>query len=139
MKIINLPRGRGKTTRLLYASEFTNSPILCANQVSKQHLLDRAKQLNLKIPEPITPSDVTMGGVFKTSLRDKDILIDEAPMVLQSLLSCLGMNGSIKAITLTEEDIEHNNGLALTPIYNNGKTYGLSVVMNDDLEEESTK
>jgi len=104
MKIINLPRGRGKTTRLLYASEFNDTPILCANQTSKQHLLDSAKRLNLNIPEPITPSDVTMGGVFKTSIRDQDILVDEAPMVLQSLLNCLGMKGGIKAITLTEEE-----------------------------------
>lgn len=104
MKIINLPRGYGKTTRLLYASEFNNIPILCATQASKQHLLDSAKKLNLKIPEPITPSDATMGGIFKTSLKDQDILVDEAPMVLQSLLSCLGMNGGIKAITLTDEE-----------------------------------
>ncbi len=105
MKIINLPRACGKTTRLLYASEFNNIPILCANQTYKQHLLDRAKQLNLVIPEPITASDITMSGAaFKTSMRDQDILVDEAPMVLQSLLSCLGMNGSIKAITLTEEE-----------------------------------
>ena len=104
MKIINLPRGNGKTTRLLYASEFNNIPILCASQTSKQHLLDTAKRLKLNIPEPIAPSDVTMGGVFKTSMKDQDILVDEAPMVLQSLLSNLGMSGSIKAITLTDEE-----------------------------------
>jgi hypothetical protein len=105
MKIINLPRGHGKTTRLLYASEFTNTPILCANQASKQHLLDRAKELNLNIPEPITPADVTMWGMFATNtMRDRDILVDEAPMVLQSLLGYLGMNGEIKAITLTDEE-----------------------------------
>jgi hypothetical protein len=104
MKIINLPRGCGKTTRLLYASEFNNAPILCAHQVSKQHLLDMAKQFDLNIPEPITPSDITIGGVFKTSLKDQNILIDEAPMVLQALLGCLGMSGSVKAITLTDEE-----------------------------------
>lgn len=104
MKIINLPRGCGKTTRLLYASEFNNIPILCASQTHKQHLLDSAKQLNLNIPEPITPSDIAREPVVKTSLRDTDILIDEAPMVLQSLLSYLGMNGGIKAITLTAKE-----------------------------------
>ena len=104
MKIINLPRANGKTTRLLYASEFNNMPILCMSRDAKQHLLDSAKKLNLTIPEPITPSDVTTGGVFKTSLKDTDILVDEVPMVLQSLLSCLGMNGDIKAITLTDEE-----------------------------------
>lgn len=104
MKIINLPRGHGKTTRLLYASEFNNIPILCANHISKKHLLDSAKKLNLKIPEPITISAAVSGDIFKTSMRDQDILVDEAPMVLQSLLSCFGMNGDIKAITLTAEE-----------------------------------
>ena len=106
MKILNLPRGYGKTTRLLYASEFNDAPILCANQISKQHLLDRAKQLHLNIPEPITPSEAILGGAFKTNISDKDILIDEAPMVLQSLLSCLGMKGEVKAITLTDKENE---------------------------------
>ena len=104
MKIINLPRGHGKTTRLLYASEFNDTPILCANQTSKQHLLDRAKELGLKIPEPITTSEVVMCPISKPNIRDKDILIDEVPMVLSSLLSCLGMNGDVKAITLTDEE-----------------------------------
>lgn len=103
MKIINLPRSYGKTTRLLYASEFNNTPILCTGQTAKQYLLDSAKKLNLKIPEPITTSEV-MGGIFKTSIRDQDILIDEAPTVLQYFLHHLGMRGGIKAITLTEEE-----------------------------------
>ena len=106
MKIINLPRASGKTTRLLYASEFNNTPILCMSRDAKQHLLDSAKRLNLEIPEPITPLDITMGGVFKTNMKDLDILVDEAPMVLQSLLSGLGMNGGIKAITLTAEEAQ---------------------------------
>lgn len=104
MKIINLPRGYGKTTRLLYASEFNNAPILCVSQHHKQRLLDRAKELNLAIPEPITPSDVINGGVFKTGLRDTDIFIDDAQAVLRYLLSGLGMTGNIKAITITDEE-----------------------------------
>lgn len=104
MKIINLPRGYGKTTRLLYASEFNNTPILCATHTSKQNLVDKAKQLNLNIPEPIVPSELTCCSSCKTSLRDKDILVDEAPMVLQSLLSSLGVRGEVKAITLTAEE-----------------------------------
>lgn len=124
MKIINLPRGHGKTTRLLYASEFTNTPILCTSQTSKQHLLESAERLNLKIPEPITTSDVTMGGILKTSLRDQDILVDEVPMVLQYLLSNLGLHGDIKAITLTDE--EYDSGSTRTPRYDDGKIYGFT-------------
>lgn len=100
MKIINLPRGYGKTTRLLYASEFNNIPILCADKNYKQHLLDSAKKFNLHIPEPITISDVISGR----AIGDKNILIDEVPIVLQSLLSYLGMTGEIKAITLTDKE-----------------------------------
>ena len=33
-----------------------------------------------------------------------DLLVDEAPCVLQLLLSSLGMKGEIKAITLTEKE-----------------------------------
>lgn len=104
MKIINLPRGYGKTTRLLYASEFNNTPILCVNRDAKQHLLDSAKRLNLEIPEPITVYDLMTEGFVNTSFRDMDILIDEAPMVLQHLVSCLGIGGSVKAIALTAEE-----------------------------------
>ena len=104
MKIINLSRGNGKTTRLLYASEFNNAPILCANEIAKQHLLDSAKRLNLEIPEPITVYNLMTKGFVNESFRYMDILIDEAPMVLQHLLGCLGMGGSVKAITLTAEE-----------------------------------
>lgn len=104
MKIINLPRGYGKTIRLLYASEFNQTPILCTTLISKQYLVDMAKQLNLNIPEPIAASELTGDGVRKTSTLDQDILVDEAPMVLQALLSSLGMRGEVKAITLTAED-----------------------------------
>lgn len=106
MKIINLPRGYGKTTRLLYASEFNNIPILCANKNSKQVLLDNAKMLNLKIPEPITPSEIITGSRFEISQigRDRDILIDEVPVVLQSLLDVFGFKCEVKAITLTSDE-----------------------------------
>ena len=108
MKIINLGRGCGKTTRLLYASEFNDTPILCANKISKQNLLDSAKKLNLKIPEPITPSEIVMGGRFEISPigRDKDVLVDEVPMVLQSLLDTLGVHREVKAMTLTSDDLK---------------------------------
>ena len=104
MKVINLDRGKGKTTRLLYASEFRNIPILCANKVAKQHLIDKAEKLDLKIPEPITVSDVITEGILKTKLAHKNILIDETPAVLQCILGFLGLRGVVEAITLTEED-----------------------------------
>lgn len=48
MKIINLPRGRGKTMRLLYASEFNYIPILCSTNAEKIHLIEQANRFGLK-------------------------------------------------------------------------------------------
>lgn len=105
MKIINLPRGRGKTTRLLYASEFNYIPILCSTFKQKDLLAKRAYELGLKIPEPIVVSDIVNGTIKGSFIEDKDVLVDEAPAVLQSLLYNLGMKGSVKAISLTENDV----------------------------------
>ena len=101
MKIINLSRQCGKTTRLLYASEFNDIPIVCATHPQKDYLKEKAKQMQLLIPEPIVVSEFTRGGIKKL---DSDILIDELPMVLEVMFSNLGLNGKIKAITLSEKD-----------------------------------
>lgn len=104
MKIINLPRGCGKTTRLLYASEFQDIPILCATCTQKDYLVSQAEKLGLVIPEPIVVSEITSNRVRGSNAAKMDLLVDEAPMVLQTLLNSLGMMGEVKAITLTEED-----------------------------------
>ncbi len=75
MKIINLGRQQGKTTRLLYASEWQDTPILCATYQQKHYLMDMAKRLGLNIPEPIYVAEISKGS----SVMDKDILVDEAP------------------------------------------------------------
>lgn len=105
MKIINLGRGQGKTTRLLYASEFNNIPILVATFQQKDLLVNRAGVLGLKIPEPIVVSELMTDRIRNSNAVKKDLLVDEAPMVLQILLNQLGMNGSVKAITLTEQEL----------------------------------
>lgn len=103
MKIINLDRGQGKTTRLLYASEFNNMPILCCSIMEQQQLIAKANEYGLKIPNPITVNDVISNKLRGDKSIDNGILIDEAPRVFQSLLTSLGVNGGIKAITLTEK------------------------------------
>lgn len=103
MKIINLGRGQGKTIRLLYASEFNDIPILCSTNVEKKDLMERAEKYWLKIPEPISVSDIISNKLRGSEVVDKDILVDEAPLVLQNLLTSLGMRGRVEAITLTEK------------------------------------
>ena len=104
MKIINLPRAKGKTTRLLYASEFQEIPILCVNDRYKEYLIDAAEELGLKIPEPISVTEVVSNRLRGNNIGDNGVLVDEAPMVLQSLLNSFGLKGEVKAITLTEKE-----------------------------------
>lgn len=104
MKIINLGRGQGKTVRLLYASEWNDTPILCATHSQKDNLVKQAGSLGLKIPEPIVVSEITTNRIRESEAVDKDLLVDEVPLVLQSLLNSLGMRGEVKAITLSEKE-----------------------------------
>lgn len=103
MKIINLGRGQGKTTRLLYASEFNDMPIICSTLTEKRFLEGQAKRYGLKIPEPITVNEITCGYLNGSDATYKEVLVDEAPLVLQNILASLGMRGGVRAITLTEK------------------------------------
>lgn len=104
MKIINLGRGQGKTIRLLYASEFNNMPILCTNVIEMKRLQEMAYKCGLNIPTPITVGDVVSNKFRGNESIDNGVLVDEAPMVLQNLLSSLGVRGGVHAITLTEKE-----------------------------------
>lgn len=106
MKVINLERGKGKTTRLLYASEFNNMPILCSTVIEQKNLIMKANEYGLKIPEPVTVHDVITNKLRGDKSIDNGVLIDEVPMVLDSLLTSLGVRGGVHAITLTSDDLK---------------------------------
>lgn len=101
MKIFNLPRGTGKTKRMLYASEYHNAHILCANATSKKHIMDMAHWLDINIPEPITIQD--MANHKSKYQGHRDILVDEMDYVLQSILAPYGLNILSATITIDEE------------------------------------
>lgn len=102
MKIYNLKRGGGKSTRMLYASEYHNAPIICATDFEKDNLKTRAKELGLNIPEPITVSEI---GDARIALYAPYVLVDELPLVLQGLLNRYGSYDIIGA-TLTSDENE---------------------------------
>lgn len=102
MKIYNLKRGGGKSTRMLYASEYHNAPIICVTDFEKDNLKTRAKELGLNIPEPITVGEI---GDARTSLYAPYVLVDELPLVLQGLLNRYGSYDIIGA-TLTSDENE---------------------------------
>lgn len=102
MKIYNLKRGQGKTTRLIVLSEFNKVPILCIDAQHRKIIKDMANRLGAKIPEPITISELPnlRGAITRT-----DYLIDEAPQFLARLIanSTGGTLIAPMAITLSEE------------------------------------
>lgn len=106
MKIINLRRCQGKTTRLLYASEFNWIPILCANFNQKKCLIEQANKLGLYIPEPIVVGELNSSKIRSNYELRNGLLVDEAPMVLQQLLNSIGVNSEVKAITLTSDELK---------------------------------
>ena len=103
MKIISLGRGQGKTVRLLYASEFNDTPILCTTYTSRDYLVSKAQRLGLHIPEPIVLDQIISKKTAVSKLVNKDMLVDDAELVLQGFLNYFGMKGKIKAITLTSD------------------------------------
>lgn len=66
----------------------------------------KANEYGLKIPEPVTVHDVISNKLRGGMSIDKGILIDEAPYVLNSLLTSLGVRGGVHAITLTSDDLK---------------------------------
>lgn len=99
LKIIDLPRGQGKTMRLLYKSEWDQIPILCSTKSQKECLLEKSRILNINIPHPICVREFV-----DQKLQPKKVLVDEACLVLQSFLS----QTTIEACTLSSVDIATN-------------------------------
>lgn len=103
MRIYNLRRGGGKTTRLLYISEYTGAPILCIDQAHKNSLKGQAQALNIKVPEPIAMSELdnTRGSNIAPNY-----LVDEALTYLQVVIERLtsGRLSNPLAISFSEKE-----------------------------------
>ena len=96
--IINLPRGGGKTTALVYASAVDKVPILCFNTDHLRYIKKLAKKLGVNIPEPLIciRSELEHLGRFDF---DK-ILIDDAEVVVPVLIKEL-IGAEIKGMTMS--------------------------------------
>jgi hypothetical protein len=82
--IINLPRGGGKTTALVYASAVNRIPILCLGLSHKGYIKELAKKLGVDIPEPLTcnPNDLSRIG----GLGAYKVLVDNAEVVIPEFI-----------------------------------------------------
>lgn len=98
MRIWNKPRGSGKTTRMLYASEYTGKNILVGTKEQAHILETNAKQLGLKIPKVLSVTDFIDRN---TNFCSDEVIIDEALMVLEALITAVRPGTKISDATLT--------------------------------------
>lgn len=102
MRNLILPRGGGKTTRLLAMSEFHGAPIICANRAHKQYILDLARRYRYSIPYPVTTEELVSGKLYNNNTYD-GFLIDESQDVLRNLVSALTRDGQVIGMTTTDD------------------------------------
>lgn len=95
MDVCNLPRGRGKTTYLVYRSHVTQIPILCMNTSHEREIKEMARRLELTIPDPITVNDYMQH--YREKKKPTDLLVDEVLLILAQILGT-----RIDTVTLTE-------------------------------------
>lgn len=98
MEILNVPRGYGKSTRLIMKAVETGYPIIVGTGSMKQYIRDLA--------ERITDKEVKIYSAYEFAdidamKRDKNILIDELPLVLSILL-----NTNVEMATMTSSSLE---------------------------------
>lgn len=90
-----LPKGMGKTTRLLSISEFCGAPVICASEDRRRHILSECKRWRYRVPAVYTAADLVSGRFIGTSRGD--YVVDDADDVLEALLSRLS-GGKIDVI-----------------------------------------
>lgn len=87
MDVCNLPRGKGKTTYLIYRSHITGFPILCMTHQTKRNILQKARELEISIPDPITIDDYLNDYIYTNTKKIPDnLLVDEGLYILGCLL-----------------------------------------------------
>lgn len=90
-------RGTGKTTQLLYTSATTQYPIIVQNKLQTKLLLDKANDLGLIIPVPMTVEE------FKNNrgMKYDRVLVDEGYNLIGEALDYY-LGAHVAAVTLTD-------------------------------------
>ena len=82
MEILNMNRGEGKTTELIKVSSITNAPIICRTRKMAKLIKEKAKEMGLEIPNPMTID------MYKNEkYRYEKVLIDDIDLVLRMYLN----------------------------------------------------
>ena len=78
-------RGSGKTTALIISSAVTGYPIVVPTKSDVDFIKKQAKELNVKIPEPISATTLKMLSRGWIDINDK-FLIDDANSIIEQAL-----------------------------------------------------
>ncbi|WP_312286695.1 hypothetical protein [Terrisporobacter sp.] len=81
MKILNLDRGKGKTTELIKVSNEKWIYIVCADRKRAENISRMAMEMSLNIPFPITVNELPIRSPYI-----KEVLLDDVEDVLTRLI-----------------------------------------------------
>lgn len=102
MEILSMERGSGKTTKLIKISNKTKAPIICRTRKMAKLIKERAKEMGLEIPNPMTID------MYKNEkYRYEKVLIDDIDLVLKMYL-----NSEIVCATTSCEINYPNNSIS---------------------------
>lgn len=105
MRLLIKDRAKGKTTQMIYTSEATGYPIIVETQMQKSFIMDKAKEMNVIIPEPITLDEANnIRGRIKPN--DK-VIVDEGYNIIEKALKAY-IGCDVVAVTLTDKIKEHS-------------------------------
>lgn len=118
MNIINLGRGKGKTTFLVNYSAKTEKPIICCFEYQVEYIKKVAEKLNVKIPEPIIVNKNNINEVFREEKEfEPKYLIDDIEGLLNKLLGV-----KIDCIT-TSSKVMHESDLNTKTVFDGTYKY----------------
>lgn len=86
MEILSMERGSGKTTELIKVSSVTNAPIICRNKRMTEIIEERAKEMGVEIPKPLSLWDRERKPYAFDPRNEVGVLIDDIDLVLSQFL-----------------------------------------------------
>ena len=108
MEIINLPRGKGKTTSLIVTSSIAHMPIVAYTKETCEYIVRQAEKMRLDIIEPININTFKNNPRYYTSTKSwngiQGILIDDLDIVLTNIFG-----KPVRGVTLTSNNMKFYN------------------------------
>lgn len=104
MRLLIKDRAKGKTTQMIYTSEATGYPIVVETEMQKNFIMNKAKEMDIIIPEPITIGEIN--NIRGRIRPDDKIIIDEGYNIIEKALKAY-IGCDVMAVTLTDRIKEH--------------------------------